>query len=91
MFYTQDLSRPADRPRWYRDISSRFTWQMAAKHKVNISSGYQNNCNCLRGVEITSRPDATSSIHFRPNVLTIASWQNPATNRLLLEAATAYS
>src|SRR5262245_20836319 len=93
LFYTPDLSRPADRPRYYRDIVGRVTWQVAKKHKLNIQSGYQNNCNCHRGVELTAnalRPEASLDIHFRPINLNMVSWQNPATNKLLFEGGVSY-
>ncbi len=93
LFYTPDLSRPADRPRWYRDVVGRVTWQVAAKHKLNLQTGYQNNCNCQRGVELAAsalRPEASVNIHFRPIVLSMVSWQNPATSKLLFEAGASY-
>ena len=90
LFYTPDLSRPAERPRSYRDTSLRLTWQAAQKHKINVSQSYQKNCNCARGVELNQSPESSVDIYFSPNAQTIVSWMSPLTSRFLFEAAGAY-
>jgi hypothetical protein len=93
LFYVPDLTRPADRTRYYRDVQGRITWKLADKQKLNVQTGYQRSCNCHRGVELAAnalRPDAAVDVHFGPIALTMVTWQYTATSKLLIEAGTSY-
>jgi hypothetical protein len=83
--YAADQSRPAQLEKFQRDYSGRVTWQVAAKHKVNVSHAFQDNCSCWSGVDGLVAPEAAYKFNFRPNTLTQATWSYPATHRLLFE------
>src|SRR5262249_17403288 len=72
------------------DHSGRVTWQAAAKHKIAAYQSYQSNCFCISRVNSSLSPEATYSLRYKPMTFTIASWTNPANNRLLLDGALAY-
>ena len=87
--YEPDLSRPAFTNDYSRDVSVRFTWQAAPKHKIVLSDSFQPNCNCvfnLLNPGTRRTPEASGPHHYNPNYLPSASWTYPATDRLLFEA-----
>ena len=91
LLYEPDLSRPVSSNDYSRDVSVRFTWQAAQKHKIVLMHSMQPNCNCgfnLLNPGARRTPEATGEHHYDPHYLSSASWTNPVTSRILLEAGT---
>ena len=91
LLYEPDLSRPVNSNDYSRDVSVRFTWQAAQKHKIILMHSMQPNCNCrfnLLNPGARRTPEATGEHHYDPHYLSSASWTNPVTSRILLEAGT---
>ena len=91
LLYEPDLSRPVNSNDYSRDLSVRFTWQAAQKHKIILTHSMQPNCNCrfnLLNPGARRTPEATGEHHYDPHYLSSASWTNPVTSRILLEAGT---
>jgi hypothetical protein len=91
LLYEPDLSRPVASNDYSRDVSLRFTWQAAAKHKIVLTHSIQPNCNCrfnLLNPGARRTPEAAGEHHYDPHYLSSASWTNPVTSRILLEAGT---
>ena len=86
LFYTPDLDRPARAQEDQRDHSARLTWQAAAKHKVNLTYSYQENCRCFYQNGFNRAPEAAVRYKFHPRMY-LATWSNPATNKILFEAS----
>jgi len=89
LLYEPDLSRPASTNDYSKDVSIRFTWQAAARHKVVVANSFQPNCNCvfnLLNPGVRRTPEASGPHHYNPNYIPHASWTYPATSRVLLEA-----
>ncbi len=84
--YVADLSRPAYVDIWTRDFGGRLTWQMTSKQKFSFESHYQQSCGCWEGLGATSSPEATSAFVYTPHILTQATYTNPVTNKLLVQA-----
>ena len=80
-----DPSRPAYNDFYYRDHSARITWQAAQKHKVNFNYSRQSNCQCFLRLDFELRTPEASANHKYNTDTTQASWNYPATNKLLLE------
>ena len=94
LLYEPDTSRPVFSNDFSRDLSVRFTWQAAPKHKIVLMHSMQPNCNCrfnLLNPGARRTPEAAGEHHYDPHYLSSASWTNPVTSRILLEAgATIY-
>jgi carboxypeptidase family protein len=91
LLYEPDLSRPVNSNDYSRDLSVRFTWQAAPKHKIVLTHSIQPNCNCrfnLLNPGSRRTPEAAGEHHYDPHYLSSASWTNPVTSRILLEAGT---
>ena len=88
-FYTPDLSRPAYRTIYQRDNNIRVTWQVASKHKVNLSYYNQDSCTCFAIIEGRA-PEAARASHYSPATFQQETWTFPATNRLLFDAGFHY-
>ena len=91
LLYEPDLSRPVNSNDYSRDLSLRFTWQAAPKHKIVLMHSIQPNCNCrfnLLNPGARRTPEAAGEHHYDPHYLSSASWTNPVTSRILLEAGT---
>ncbi len=87
LFYEPDLSRPAYDDDYYGESSLRLTWQVAPKHKVDLSYIYQDNCNCMWAIQNgLVAPEAAGAHKYSPNYVAQATWTYPVTNRLLVEA-----
>lgn len=89
LLYEPDLSRPAFTDDYSKDLSIRFTWQAATRHKIVLASSFQPNCNCvfnLLNPGVRRTPEASGPHHYNPNYIPTASWTFPATSRVLLEA-----
>lgn len=89
LLYDPDLSRPVHSNDYSRDVSVRFTWQAAAKHKIVVANSIQPNCNCvfnLLNPGARRTPEAAGPHHYNPNYVPSYAWTYPATNRILVEA-----
>jgi hypothetical protein len=90
LLYEPDLARgPASTNDYSKDLSIRFTWQAAQKHKIVAASSFQDNCNCVfnlltTGTRVT--PEGAGPHKYNPNYLPSVTWTYPATSRVLLEA-----
>jgi Carboxypeptidase regulatory-like domain/TonB dependent receptor len=90
LFYEPDLSRRAYNRDYSSDYSVRFTWQAAAKHKMNFSYTQHPACQCifalLEQVRPVFAPEATAAHHYSPQNLSVFNYTYTASNRLLFEA-----
>jgi hypothetical protein len=85
--YEPDLSRPAVNDNTNRHNNARFSWQIAAKHRLNVSWDQEDNCVCHSGLSGSFAPEGVHRWNFGPpNYLLQATWSFPVTNRLMLEA-----
>jgi Carboxypeptidase regulatory-like domain len=91
--FTPDYSRPGYADYRQRSESLRLTWQASQRNKIRLFFDYQNHCDCHRGLDTGSAgngtPTAPEAAHYRkyfPNNVPQASWNFPATSRLLFEA-----
>lgn len=89
LFYTPDLSRPAIANETQHDHNTRLTWQAAAKHKINLTYSYEQNCRCYFQSGVFRAPEAAVRYEQHP-ILYLGSWTYPATNRVLFEGATMF-
>src|SRR5437867_5441384 len=68
LFYQPDLTRRAYNGDYSTDYSVRFTWQAAAKHKINLSYTQHPACQCifaiLEQVSPVFAPEATAAHHY---------------------------
>ena len=91
LLYEPDPTRPVYSNDYSRDVSVRFTWQAAPKHKIVLTHSIQPNCNCrfnLLNPGARRTPEAAGEHHYDPHYLSSVSWTNPVTSRILLEAGT---
>ena len=90
LFYDPDLTRRAYNRDYSSDYSVRFTWQAAAKHKINLSYSQHPACQCvfalLEQVSPVFSPEATAAHHYSPQNLSVLNYTYTASNRLLFEA-----
>ena len=72
----------------WRNVNGRVTWQASAKNKFNFFWDEQDFCQdpCHGVVSVFTSPESWFSPAARPNRLQQASWTNPLTNKILLEA-----
>src|SRR6266850_2049108 len=90
LFYEPDLTRRAYNGDYSSDYSVRFTWQAAAKHKINLSYTQHPACQCifalLEQVSPVFAPEATAQHHYSPQNLSVVNYTYTATSHLLFEA-----
>jgi hypothetical protein len=86
LFYTPDLSRQAYTDSHYWDSSFRLNWQVAQKHKINLSYSIQNDCQCFWGLDGNFAPEAVHESRYNPAYLPQVTWSYPASSRLLFES-----
>ena len=87
LLYAPDLTRPAYELNYYKEASTRLTWQASPRNKFSGSYSFQRNCNCFFGIAAgTLAPEAAGSNLYRPDNNVQATWTFPATNKLLLWA-----
>jgi hypothetical protein len=89
LLYEPDFSRRVNTNDYTRDLTARFTWQAATRHKVVIATSQQPNCNCrfnllTTGVRLT--PEAGGPHTYNPNYTLSANWTATMSNRFLMEA-----
>jgi hypothetical protein len=72
----------------YKNASARLTIQATQKNKINLNWDEQDSCTnpCWGLISLINSPESYFTLQSRPNRLMQASWTNPFTNRLLLEA-----
>ena len=87
--YQPDRSKdPVEYRNIWKNISSRFTYQMTQKKKFHFMWDEQDFCQdpCLGVVSIFTSPESWWSVAIKPNRLQQYTWTNPLTSRILLEA-----
>ena len=87
--FVPDLSRPQDNPLWQYSTDGRLTWQLSAKHKIAFYGAHENRCWCGDLASATIAYKASNRFVTPVSDLEILSWNWPATNRVLVEAAVA--
>jgi hypothetical protein len=72
----------------WRNVNARITYQATQRNKFNFFWDEQDFCQdpCLGVVSVFTSPESWWSVQAYPNRLQQASWTNPLTNRILLEA-----
>jgi hypothetical protein len=86
--YAPDKSRPAynDFNQW--QMTSRATWQISPRNKLELSYDWEYRCDCHRSIAPTLTPEASAIRTYHPKIPTV-TWASPITNKLLFEAGTA--
>lgn len=86
--YDPDTARPAVDGNHYTTGSVRLTWQATSKNKFAVNWDEQHRCvQCGEyGGTATQSPEASGRSDAMPTRVYQATWQSPATNRILLEA-----
>jgi hypothetical protein len=92
LFYEPDLTRRAFNHDYSKDASLRLTWQAAAKHKIVASHTQHPSCQCVFAIlettgatNLTRAPEAAAEHHYDPQYLSVLTYTNPVTNKLLIE------
>ena len=87
--FTPWVDRPRNREsgrwEWTQSALLRLTWQIATKHKLNVTLDTQKACNC-GSTTTTDAQEESYSYRFDPNRLYQIAWSAPLTTRLLIEA-----
>ena len=87
--YVPDITKPSVSyiNKW-RNVNARITWQASAKNKFNFFWDEQDFCQdpCDGVVSVFTSPESWFSVGIKPNRLRQASWTNPLTSKILLEA-----
>jgi hypothetical protein len=96
VLWTPWIDRPLDaqsgREEWYVSAFGRATWQASQRDKFSFLIDYQRACNCFGRSGGTSSQEAVgASYKFQPTRLIQARWTSTRTNKLLLEAGTAFN
>ncbi|MEQ1897099.1 MAG: TonB-dependent receptor [Vicinamibacterales bacterium] len=88
-YWEPDLARPAHTNQYYRDTSSRFTWQASSKDKVAMELHRQDGCSCWLGIGrgALESPESTADSLYRSQYLAQATWNRTVTNKLLLQGS----
>jgi hypothetical protein len=87
--YQPDRSQPrVEYKNLWRNVNARITYQATQKNKFNFFWDEQDFCQdpCLGVVSVFTSPESWWSVQAYPNRLQQASWTNPITNKILLEA-----
>jgi len=96
VLWTPWVDRPLDersgREEWYNSGFVRSTWQASERNKFSFLLDYQRACNCFgRAGGTVSQEAAGASYKFQPTRLIQARWTSARTNKLLLQAGTAFN
>jgi hypothetical protein len=83
--YTPDPSRPAVNDFRSRGSTVRFTWQATPRHQFGLSLDAQHRCDCHRDITPLFSPEAVARRTYTPINVLQATWNFPASNKLLLE------
>jgi hypothetical protein len=87
--YQPDRSKPrVEYKNGWRSVNARITWQASQKNKFNFYWDEQDFCQdpCHGVVSVFTSPESWWSVSIKPDRLQQASWTNPITNKILLEA-----
>jgi len=87
--YIPDRSKPTvGYQNQWRNVNARITYQASAKNKFNFFWDEQDFCQdpCHGVVSVFTSPESWFSPAARPNRLQQASWTNPLSSKILLEA-----
>jgi hypothetical protein len=87
--YQPDRSQPnVEYRNIWKNFGTRVTYQATEKNKFNFNWDEQDFCQdpCLGVVSVFTSPESWWSVAIKPNRLQQATWTNPLTNRILLEA-----
>jgi hypothetical protein len=87
--YARDLSRPSfnDFKNW--QTTNRATWQVTPRNKLDFSYDWEYRCDCHRDLAATLAPEAAAIRTYHPKIPAV-TWTFPASNKLLIEAGTAF-
>jgi Carboxypeptidase regulatory-like domain/TonB-dependent Receptor Plug Domain len=84
---SQDLSQPAvGGDTWTRGETLNLTWQASQRNKITLYGHFNQRLVDCNQCSATASPEAGVYFTHRPEYLLQATWSNPLTNRLLLEA-----
>jgi carboxypeptidase family protein len=86
--YAPDKSRPAFNDFNQGQSTTRGTWQVSPRNKIEVSYDWEYRCDCHRSISPTLTPEASAVRTYHPKIPTV-TWSFPATSRLLFEAGTA--
>jgi hypothetical protein len=85
--YAPDVNRPAKNVNETKNASLRLSWQASQKNRVTLFWDEQDWCTICTGTSTAgTSPEAVATAFVGPNHIAQASWTNPLTSRLLLEA-----
>jgi hypothetical protein len=86
--YAPDKTRPAinDFNQWI--WTSRGTFQLSPRNKLEASYDWEYRCDCHRSVSPNLTPEASGLRTYHPKIPTV-TWTFTATKRMLIEAGTA--
>jgi hypothetical protein len=65
----------------------RITWQANPKNKLGLTFDYEALCSCPAGVTAATSPEAGNDRRFPVQRFVQVDWNNPLSNRVLLEAS----
>ena len=95
--YDPDLNQRGTNRNWYTNGALRLTWQIAARHKLNVFWDEQRKCERCGPTDTNSSNDLARSLVTRLYPWHAASWRvqqinwtAPMTNKLLFEAGFGY-
>ena len=92
LFYQPDLARPGISGAYTESRGARLTWQASSKNKVSLTYHYDDTCTCYYQLAQGLRsPEAAEHHRYWPYKLAQASWTNPLTGKLLLQAGALWS
>jgi hypothetical protein len=84
--YSPDTSKPGRNKGVWHSLQTRFTSQVAEKHKVAMTWQEQSYCRCPWFISSTVAPESANDRRFPRLQQQHAEWTSPLTNRLLIEA-----
>jgi hypothetical protein len=87
--YQPDRNQPrVEYTNLWRNVNLRLTWQASQKNKFNFFWDEQDSCQdpCTGVVSVSTSPESWASPSTKPNRLMQATWTNPLTTKILLEA-----
>jgi hypothetical protein len=88
LFYVPDTSRPDTNDFWNHAHHGNLVWQLSPKNRIRLSYDHQERCDCHRNASSTVAPEAANYQTYPADVM-MATWNLPASNKLLFEAGTA--
>jgi hypothetical protein len=86
--FIPDTNRPAAYDRYTKDAALRLTWQATKRHRFAFNGNVQDYCWC-NGFFIQNT-EASYNLRIYPNTNFLGTWSFPATDKLLIQAATSF-